>query len=315
MKKLCRTKFPIFATCMLIILSLPACTGVAGITRETATPTIDIHLIQTETAKAQLQQTATQMAELTALAVKTAEAVQTADAQATLDDQATQNAQATLSVQETATARVLIVGATVTQYAMNVQSTKVAATAHAQPILDTVLRLYDDGAITSTEGQLFEIDDFDESWAQINWYRWWETGLTPKRFVVSTHMEWDSASKTANWFNSGCGFVFAAKDDQNHYLVYLGLDGYVRIARLANDSWGQLADTYYGKLPVPVGGADVILAVEDDLITVYVNDVEAAHAHDDHAHRGPLGLTLMSGTNKDYGTRCQMTDIHVWILR
>ena len=28
--------------------------------------------------------------------------------------------------------------------------------------------------------------------------------------------------------------------------------------------------------------------------------------------RGGLGLTLLSGTNKDFGTRCEMTDIHVW---
>jgi hypothetical protein len=31
--------------------------------------------------------------------------------------------------------------------------------------------------------------------------------------------------------------------------------------------------------------------------------------------RGGLGLTLLSGTNKDFGTRCEMTDIHVWTPR
>jgi hypothetical protein len=29
--------------------------------------------------------------------------------------------------------------------------------------------------------------------------------------------------------------------------------------------------------------------------------------------RGKLGLTVLSGTNKDYGTRCEMTDLHAWI--
>ena len=29
--------------------------------------------------------------------------------------------------------------------------------------------------------------------------------------------------------------------------------------------------------------------------------------------RGRLGLSLLSGTNKDYGTRCEMTNLHLWI--
>jgi hypothetical protein len=29
--------------------------------------------------------------------------------------------------------------------------------------------------------------------------------------------------------------------------------------------------------------------------------------------RGRLGLSLLPGTNKDYGTRCEMTNLHLWI--
>ena len=29
--------------------------------------------------------------------------------------------------------------------------------------------------------------------------------------------------------------------------------------------------------------------------------------------RGDLAFTVLAGTNKDYGTRCEMTDIHMWI--
>jgi hypothetical protein len=28
---------------------------------------------------------------------------------------------------------------------------------------------------------------------------------------------------------------------------------------------------------------------------------------------GNLGLTILSGTNKDFGTRCKMTNLHLWI--
>jgi hypothetical protein len=29
--------------------------------------------------------------------------------------------------------------------------------------------------------------------------------------------------------------------------------------------------------------------------------------------RGEIGLTVLSGTNKDYGTHCEMTDLRLWI--
>jgi hypothetical protein len=28
---------------------------------------------------------------------------------------------------------------------------------------------------------------------------------------------------------------------------------------------------------------------------------------------GDLGLSILSGTNKDYGTRCEMTNVHIFI--
>lgn len=41
--------------------------------------------------------------------------------------------------------------------------------------------------------------------AQLNWYPWWKTGLSPVNFVHRAHPEWETASKMANWFASGCG--------------------------------------------------------------------------------------------------------------
>jgi hypothetical protein len=28
---------------------------------------------------------------------------------------------------------------------------------------------------------------------------------------------------------------------------------------------------------------------------------------------GEIALSVLSGTNKDYGTRCEMTNVHVWV--
>ena len=148
----------------------------------------------------------------------------------------------------------------------------------------------------------------------MNWYQWWGTGYRPERYILKAHVKWTSASETANWFNSGCGFVFDADDSDNHFYVSLRLDGHAKIYRVYHGDLKTLANKFNGKQPVPTGEADFILAVEDDFVTFFVNGEVAAHAHDSQIHKGPLGLTLSSGTNKDFGTRCEMTDIYLWEL-
>lgn len=297
---------------LLLLVLLAACSG--GKAEATATPTLDPGPQQTGTAGAVQDQQATQAAEQTAAAVSTAQAVQTADAQATLDAEATQQAQSTMDAQATQTAKYVAIQAAKTESAAKFLSTQSAATAIAQPMSDLAIKLLEDGAVTSSAGKLYQIDDFDESWAQMNWYRWWPTGYDPERYIVKTHVKWTSASETANWFNSGCGFVFDADDNDNHFFVFLGLDGYATINRQFHGVWSTLVRKYIGKQPIPSGEADFILAVEDDFVTFIVNDEVAAHAHDSQIHKGPLALTLISGTNKDFGTRCEMSDIYLWEL-
>jgi hypothetical protein len=86
-------------------------------------------------------------------------------------------------------------------------------TAQAQPLFDLVQELHSEGYLIRTGGTYYAIEDFDESWAQINWYSWWHTGYSPTNFVIRADASWDSASNKANWWNSGCGFVFREKDE------------------------------------------------------------------------------------------------------
>jgi hypothetical protein len=62
------------------------------------------------------------------------------------------------------------------------------------------------------------------------------------------------------------------------------------------------------------GSADVILAVQDGTISYYVDGKRVFQRENSELKEGDLALTLNSGTNKDFGTRCKMTDIEVWDL-
>lgn len=189
-----------------------------------------------------------------------------------------------------------------------------AATAAASDMAGQIEKLYNDKVISTSNGQHFLLPDFDESWAQINWYQWYETGYEPDNFVIRTDMHWDSASNIANWFASGCGMVFREVDQDNHYFVFLALDGYVYLSGYKNGNFLELGRKWVGKPDLPKGEASFMMAVDRDWITIFVNGSQILRRQDKNFSGGKLALTLASGTNKDYGTRCQMTDVELWEL-
>jgi len=172
-----------------------------------------------------------------------------------------------------------------------------------------------DGYLQSASGTFHAIPDFNETWAQLNWYQWWETGYEPKDFVVTAHTNWESASDTADWWNSGCGFVFREESEDDHYLVYLGMDGWVYLSRVKGGNWASLGENAYGEVDVPKGEADVALLVEGRKIHYFVNGEHVLRRDDLQDTEGVLALTLLSGTNKGFGTRCLMTDIALWEIQ
>lgn len=247
---------------------------------------------------APLTSTASNAYSVTQIAV---EAKATSDAQATAAFKATE-AQATqiaeqLAIQATATLEALI-----------------QATSQAQPMFDRVVDLQASGFLNTTEGSHYALPDFDASWAQIDYYDWLLTGFAPSNFVLRADSEWDSASATANWWNSGCGFAFRINARGDHYLVYLGLDGWVYLYRNFSNTVTKLGEWYYDEVQTPAGRAKIMFIVENDWITFFVNDRQVDRHQDGTFSSGLLGYVIVSGTNKDYGTRCRMTNVELWEL-
>ena len=208
---------------------------------------------------------------------------------------------------------------TATQRAGEIQTATASviaqATQQAQSMAEKIQKLLNEGVVASATGDYYRLADFDESWAQIGWYQWKPTGHTAEDFVITADTAWQSASDRANWQNSGCGFVFNLKDKNNHHFAYLGLDGFVRLVQVSRGNYKNLAIQKYGKVSIPEGAAKIMLVVYDKKISYYVNDQRVASAYDGSITVGDIALTLLSGTNKDYGTRCQMKNIDLWIFK
>jgi hypothetical protein len=282
-----------------------------------------------ETAQAQKQasteaekaSTGSQAATATAVAASTQAAArkiataakETAATKATEIAQATENAvAAAASTDEAAKA---IEQAQQTEAAQaEADSIAATATAAVKPIYDWVLQLNNDGVLNTTEGNYVRLDSFDQSWAQLGWYQWWGTGYEPTNFVIRTGATWETAYERADLNYSGCGFVFHEVDSNNHILVYLGMDGYAYMSHFAKGKYSQTGHVYYGKLAIPSDSGELVLAVNENWITFYVNGKQLIHKQDLALTGGKLALTILSGTNKDYGTRCQMNDIDLWEL-
>jgi hypothetical protein len=174
--------------------------------------------------------------------------------------------------------------------------------------------LASDGTISSTEGSYLRLPDFNESWAQLGWYIFYPTGLRNKNFVIRTDASWRSASNTADWWNSGCGFVFREEGESDHYVVYLALDGNAYFGRVFHDAPGFVGQGYYGPVETPEGEAEIMLAVQNENVGFYVNGKRVFLRQDRSLTDGNLSYTIVSGTNKDFGTQCKLSNTDYWAL-
>jgi hypothetical protein len=257
---------------------------------------------------------------------QTVEALNAANTQLAAETQAAAKTQAAAATQAKADKMATLVAEsseTRSAFSTNLAETRTAgtaevhasATAAVQSFLKVMDDLKKDGAVRSTDGEYLRLDDFDESWAQIGWYQWYHTSEAPENFVISADAAWDSASDKSNWPEAGCGFVYAEKDSNNHSLAYLGLDGFVRLGQTVNGNGRLLSVNKYGKLDIPAGNARIMLVVDGKRVTFYVNGHKVTSAQDGRAGAGDLAYTILSGTNKGFGTRCHLTNIVLYVLK
>jgi hypothetical protein len=174
---------------------------------------------------------------------------------------------------------------------------------------------FDLGYIETTDGRFREFEDFEYEWAQLGWYKRFLLGTTVRDFYITAHVAWESAFQNAD--QSGCGIAFANQEDGEHYAVFLDRSRVLFLDADNRFNGARLMGTTRGTGKVnftPPAEADLTLIVIDSYAYVLVDGelVGEYTLSQSRNLRGDLALTVLSGTNKDYGTRCTMTDIHVW---
>jgi hypothetical protein len=196
------------------------------------------------------------------------------------------------------------------------QTPDLAATQRAEDLNAEAQAYFDKGYLTTNDGSFTVLEDFSYDWAQLGWYNWLPLGESASDFFLSGHFKWDSAFKNSDI--SGCGFIFALQENNDHYAVFLDRS---KVFFLITDQalgYSRPIATTRGtgrvKFDYPAE-ADFTLIVKGNFAYVLV-DGEVVGEYtlaQSRPMQGNLGLTVLSGTNRDYGTHCEMTDLHLWL--
>lgn len=191
-----------------------------------------------------------------------------------------------------------------------------AATQRVDEFNAEALAYFEKGYLLSPNGIFTEYGDYFREWAQISSYNWKILDDKAGDFFMSAHFTWESAYKNADV--SGCGFVFSIQENNDHYAVFLDraqilfLDtnrSYPEGIRIVGTTRGTGRVNFTmpaeADFTLIVKGAYAYVLVDNELVGEYT-------LTQSRPLYGNIGLTLLSGTNKDYGTRCVMTNLHLW---
>jgi hypothetical protein len=168
------------------------------------------------------------------------------------------------------------------------------------------------GYLATTEGLMTELDPFYESWAQLGWYQWWTFEEQASDLVFKARFEWSVASPTPEL--SGCGFVFGIQENDDHYAVFLDKSRILFLMARGSNVYnvGKTRGSGRANFGNPAQ-ADFVLVVRGQSAFVSVDgDVTEYTLSVDQTTTGLYGLSILSGTNRDYGTRCEMTEMLIW---
>ena len=308
-------KFTFISFCttlvFIFLFSLAGCNFISGDSevsaRETQLRKTEMELMVRETLQARQTEPAEQ---------NTPEAQEAP----TEDVQATQDAQASQTAESMQTQAALDAGATETQSAAIEQNATAEAlqqsTAQAEEMSGVIQQLYDDGIIRQVNGAYLRLEDFDQSVAKINYLFTYPTNFEAENFVISSNIEWNSASDKANWPTSGCGFYYSNSNPDEFTLgeTSLRLDGFAVVDRWTKGDAKVLDANKSSNITVPDGQANLMVVVYEQRVAVYVNGTKVVTAYDGLIEPGLLGFTVISGTNAGFGTRCKFSEIDLWIF-
>jgi hypothetical protein len=190
----------------------------------------------------------------------------------------------------------------------------VKATQRARAMSNLIHVLYEEGAVNELGGVYKKIEDFSTTFNKSGYYQMHYSNYAAKYFVLRANLLWDNAGEEISYPTAGCGLVFAYQDINNHYRVFLNLDGNVRLHHMQDGQFTISSIDYVGPLKQPAGHANMILAVDQGNISVYIDNQLITRYFDENIQKGELAYAIAAGSSIKYGTLCEFNEIELWTI-
>jgi len=184
------------------------------------------------------------------------------------------------------------------------------ATQQYETFFSKLQKYVDAEYISTTNGKYQNLGDHSLSLAKQGYFQWGMNGVNVKNFIVRSDVTMQTASRTIS--RSGCGFVFSrmrGASGESQIMLFLGQNG---TAYSVMDGY-EMHKNYYDIVPNP-GEVELTLIVDGDKARLLVNDramIKWAPLRDITTD---WGYSLISGSNEDFGTKCEFRNIDYWII-
>jgi hypothetical protein len=196
------------------------------------------------------------------------------------------------------------------------------ATAQVVELQNTVERYVESGYLPSFDGQLFDLDDFQKEAAKRNYVDFAPAGYPErfKDFAAWADIKLSSAAPANYPEFSGCGFIFHAEDNGDSYSALVtkdsivvgyclasGRNGCGRVGKTRGTGTLQLSNPLDVHFEFIVHGMHAYALVDRAFVAEYTLFA------DQIADPGHFGYGMISGTNRGYGTRCEISNAKLWV--
>lgn len=197
-----------------------------------------------------------------------------------------------------------------------------AATQEAAADQARLQKYVDSGYIASTRGTIYALTDNTLQMAKINYINYDVTGYNDQvtNFAAWEDLKFSSAAPVAYPEFSGCGFGFRMKDNGDTYTAMVTNESVLitwcfqalgnrcgRVGKTSGTGRLKLSNPAEVHFEFIVSGGKAYALVDGTMIASYTLFADRL------TDPGYFLYSIVSGTNKDYGTRCTMTNGKIWI--
>ena len=168
--------------------------------------------------------------------------------------------------------------------------------------------LYDSRRLSMAEGQYFKLEDFSNSVYKNQAHEWWRANQQASDFVLRAQVSWRGDARASA---SGCGFMYSGLALDDYHITVLSTEGIVHTYRSRSGKVIEMKGGKYSKsLGVSSGQAEIMLVVDAQKMTFYVNGEQVVSFKDTYLSSGQLGYAISSYSPN--GMNCQMTNVELW---